>query len=157
MLAEKFGGRIPGKEEHKKFVLERIQSGDFLDKDVAAEILARIPDIEGGEISYCVEIMTIVALRLQEGFWLENCCSIICPQYYPPANQPAENLSLLGGFAFGLLVQEYVEDDEWVQKLFVHIQQYLSIVLQLNPQECKQLAGALSRVFTRLTAEKHDR
>ena len=79
------------------------------------------------------------------------------PQILPIEDPTRENLSLLGGFAFGLLVHEYVEDDDWVQNLLVHIQQYLSIVQQLNPQECKQLAGALFGVFERLTAEKHDR
>jgi hypothetical protein len=74
-----------------------------------------------------------------------------------PAGEPTrENLSLLGGFAFGILAQECVEDDEWVQKLFEHIQQYLSIVLRLNQQECNQLAGALSKVFARLTEEMHE-
>jgi hypothetical protein len=44
-----------------------------------------------------------------------------------------------------------MEDEEWIQKLFVHIQQYLSIVLKLNKEERKQLAEALSEIFSKLT------
>ena len=46
---------------------------------------------------------------------------------------------------------------EGVAVLFVHIQQYLGIVLQLDPQERDQLAGVLSGVFERLIDESNDR
>lgn len=151
-LTDKFGGRVPGKEELKQMVLSGIEIGDIWNKDLADEILARVPDIEQGEISYCVEIMTIVALRLQKGSGRKLLLDYL-PEILPIRNSTREDLTLLGGFAFGILAQECVEDDEWVQKLFVYIHQYLSIVLQLNPQECDQLAGALSEVFTILTAE----
>ena len=156
MLANQFGGRIPGQEEHKKLVLAKIQSGEFLDSELAGEVLARVPDIEQGEISYCVELMTIVALRLQAG-----CGRKILLDYLPgilPNGAPTrENLSMLGAFVFGIVAQECVEDGEWIEKLFVHIQQYLGIVLQLDPQERDQLAGVLSGVFERLIDESNDR
>jgi hypothetical protein len=152
MLANEFGGRIPGKEEHKRMVMAKIQSGEFLDKELAAGVLARIPDIEQGDVSFCVEIMTIVALRLKKGSGRKLLLNYL-PEILPPGDLTRENLSLLGGFAFGILVQECVGDEEWIQKLFTHIQQYLSIVMQLNPQENKQLAGALSEVYKSLTVE----
>lgn len=152
MLADEFGGCIPGKEEHKKIVVSKLRSGEFLDKEVAAEVLARVPDLEQGEISYCVEIMTIIALRLQDGFGRKMLLDHL-PGILSASNPTRENLSLLGGFAYGILTQECVEDVEWIQKLFIHIQQYLSIVLQLNPQECSQLAVALSGVFVRFADE----
>ena len=155
MISDEFGGHIPGTEEHKKMLMTKLQSGEFRDKEMAAEILARVPDVEGGEISYCVEIMTIVALRLRKGSGRKLLLDHL-PQLLPPGEAKRENLSLLGGFAFGILAQECVEDDEWIQKLFVYIQQYLKIVQQLSQQECDQLAGALSEVFDRLTEEQHD-
>jgi hypothetical protein len=155
MLAHEFGGRIPGKDEHKKYVMSRIQSGKFIDEELAAEVLARVPDIEGGDISYCVEIMTVVALRLKKGSGRKLLLDHL-PKMLPAGDPRRENLALLGGFAYGILAQECVEDDEWVQKLWVYIQQYLRIVLQLDPQECDQLARALSEVFTRLMEDRND-
>ena len=78
------------------------------------------------------------------------------PIILPTSDPTRGNLSLLGGFAFGVLAQECVENDEWVQKPFVYIQKYLNIVQQLDQQECNQLAGALSEVFVKFTKERHD-
>ena len=156
MLVEAFGGRIPGKEEHKKLVMTRVHSGGLLDNDLAVEVLARLLDVEDGKISYCVEIMSIVAVRLQRTTGrklLLKHWSRLLPTDHPTC----ADLSLQGGFAFGLLAQECGEDDNWIQKLFEHIQKYLSIVQQLNPQECNQLADALSEVFETLYADKYDR
>ena len=50
MLVVEFGGRIPGRDEHKEFVMSKIESDEFMDKELATEVLARIPDIEGGEL-----------------------------------------------------------------------------------------------------------
>ena len=38
-------------------------------------------------------------------------------------------------------------DSDWVRKLFMYIQQYLNIIHQLSPEQCDQLAEALSGVF----------
>jgi hypothetical protein len=151
-LANEFGGRIPEREERKHFFLSGIQSGEVWKKELAEEILARVPDIEHGEISYCVEIMTIAALRLQRSSGRRILLDYL-PEILPDSDPTPENLSLLGGFAFGLLAQECARDDEWIQKLFAYIQQYLKIVLSLTPQERAQLAQALSDVFTSLTQE----
>ena len=151
-LENQFGGRMPGKEERMKLVLEKIRSREFVDKELAVEVLAHVPDIEQGEISYCVELLTVVTLRLKDG-----CGRSIFQQYLPgmlPDGMPTrEQLSMLGGFAFGVVAQECVEDAEWIEKLFVHIQQYLNIVQQLDTQECEQLAGALSGIFERFIDE----
>lgn len=154
-LSDKFGGRVPGKEELIQIVLSGDDIGEIWNKELAGEILARVPDIEQGEISYCVEIMTIVAMRLKKGSGRKLLLDYL-PDMLPAGDSTRENLSLLGGFAFGLLAQECVDDEEWVLKLFVYIQQYISIVLQLNPLESQQLTKTLSEVFIRLTAEKHD-
>lgn len=155
LLAEEFEGRTLGKEERIKFALAKIESGTLSNTELTEEVLARVPDIEQGELSYCVEIMTIIALRLRSTsgrkLLLEYSTKIL-----PVSRTMPADLTLLGGFALGILAQECREDDEWFQKLFVHIQQYLNIVLQLNPQECDQLARALSGVFQRLTAGNHD-
>lgn len=154
-LTARFGGRIPDKQELKQIVLSGADLGEIWNKDLADELLARVPDIEPGELSFCVEIMTIIALRLKPGFGRK-----LLLNHLPtllPADQPTrENLAVFGGFALGILAQENVEDHQWFQKLYLYIQQYLTIVLQLDPQTCQQLAAALSAIFARLTDQRHD-
>jgi hypothetical protein len=155
MLNHEFGGRIPGKEEHKKFVLERLQSGEFLDREFAEEVLARVPDIEQGELSFCVEIMTIVVLRLRQHTGRKLLLGYL-PYIFPTDEFKRENLTLLGGFAFGILAQECVEKDDWVQNLLVYIQKYLSIVINLSDQKCDQLSEELLVMFEKLLAQRYD-
>jgi hypothetical protein len=145
--AQEFGGRVPGKEELKQSVIAGIETGDVKDKELMAAVLARLPDIDHPEISFCVELMTTATLRMEEDgpgkkVWLDY-----LPEVLTSGNPSRENLSLLGGFALGILAQENVRGSEWVDKLFVYIQQYTTIVLQLSPDECEQLAEALSGVF----------
>ena len=151
-LADKFAERLPDREELKQNVLSGIDTGEIWQEELADELLARVPDIKDGKISYCVEIMTIVVLRLQRGSGRKLLLDHL-PRILPADNPTREDLSLLGGFAFGLLAQECMKDDEWIQKLIVHIQKYLSIVQQLNPQESDQLAEALIEIFPKFRAE----
>lgn len=109
-------------------------------------------NIETDEITYCVDVMNQVASRLQR-----------CParkillEYLPdilPANQTTrENLTLLGGFAFGILAHENCGPEEWTQKLLDRLQGYLKIVNRINSEACDQLAGTLTEVFQQLTQE----
>lgn len=155
LLAEELDRRNLGKEDQLRVIMEKIQSGRLINNELTEAILARVPDIEQGDISYCVEIMTIIALRLPGSSGRKMLLEHL-PKILPASHPQREDLSLLGGFAFGILAQECLDDEEWVQKLFVHIQQYLSIVLRLNPQECRQLAKALTAVFIRLLDERED-
>jgi hypothetical protein len=154
-LANKYGGQNLGKEEFKRFVLTEFQSGEIEDKKLAEELLVRVTDIEHAEISFCVEIMTIVIMRLQRTSGRQMLLEYL-PKIMPANNSSCENLSLLGGFALGILAQENSKDEEWIHQLFIHIQQYQNIVKNLNPSECDQLAQALSEVCTRLSEDIHE-
>jgi hypothetical protein len=109
-------------------------------------------DIENDEITYCVDVMNQVATRMRR-----------CParkillEYLPdilPANQTTrENLTLLGGFTFGILAQENCGAEEWTQKLLDRLQSYLKIVNRISSEACDQLAGSLTEVFQQLTQE----
>lgn len=148
-LADKFGGRIPGIEEFKRFVLNAFQTGE-IDKALGEELLVRVTEIEHPGISFCVEIMTIVMMRLKRSSGRRTLLAYL-PKILPDNNPSCENLSLLGGFALGLLAQENSKDEEWIQQLFIHIQQYQKLVQGFIKQECDQLAQALSEVCTRLS------
>ncbi|MDX1437128.1 MAG: hypothetical protein R3335_09970 [Anaerolineales bacterium] len=145
-LVNEFGGSVPDKEALKQLVLAGFESGEVKDKQLASAVLARVPDIDDHDISFGVELMTIAALRMQEysgrQLWTDY-----LPEILGSGNPSSENLSLLGGFALGILAKENTPDSDWVRKLFVYIQQYLSIVHQLSAEQCDQLAEALAGVF----------
>lgn len=148
LLADKLDGRTLRKEERIKVALKKNQSGTFISSDLPEEVLPRMSDIEQGDISFCVEIMKIAALRLRDSSGRKLLLTYL-PKILPVDHATREDLTLLGGFVLGILAQESQQEDEWVQKLFAYIQQYLSRVLQFSPQECEQLARALSGVFDR--------
>jgi hypothetical protein len=154
-LSEKFGGKFPSKQELKQIVLNGGEIEPIWNIEIADELLARIPDIDPGELSFCVEIMTIIALRLKPSFGrkilLDHLATLL-----PVKDAAREDLALFGGFALGILVQENVADHDWCQHLFGYVQQYLNIVFTLNPQECQQLAQVLTDVFIRFSEEKYD-
>jgi hypothetical protein len=135
-------------DEINEFLFEQMRKGELKEQDILDEMLARIPPVENRPIRYCVEVMTIIALRLRQ-------CPgrLILQEYLPeiltgttPANRTS--LSLLGGFAFGILSTECASDQEWLGVLFMHVGQYLDIVSKMSPAEYRQLGEYLEKVFT---------
>ena len=57
---------------------------------------------------------------------------------------------MLGGFVFGILAQQSAPGQEWLSKLGEHLQGYLQVVMEMDSQECNQLAVQLTGVFARL-------
>lgn len=137
-------------DELSQFVLEKFRQDDLPNRDLARELMARIPPEGPGNIRYCVEVMTVVAIRLRERIGQHTLLTYL-PQLLAgddPSSQA--NLTLLGGLAFGLLVQEETTDHEWSQMLLEHAQHYQSLVNQMTAEECESLAEALTNVFAPL-------
>ncbi|MCP4360214.1 MAG: hypothetical protein GY796_19585 [Chloroflexi bacterium] len=137
-------------EAFGQFMLNKIESGEILDGGVGLEMLTRIPSHDSRQISYCMEVMTVVALRLQRyaGYKL---VTTYLPTMLPDTAPPTKaNLCLLGGFSFGILAEEESEDQEWTRMLFEHVQQYLDFVMMLAPEERQPLGDYLANVFTAL-------
>lgn len=140
-------------EEWKRFVLDRIRLGQIPDRELAEEILARIPPEGPEHIRYCLEVMTVTALRLRQHSGREKFLAYLV-DILPNGNEVSSaNLSLLGGFAFGILAQEETEDQEWSHILLEHVLQYQEIVHDLAPEDCRFLADELMSVFSPLTAD----
>jgi hypothetical protein len=136
--------------ELNQFVLDKLRQGDFPNRELAEGVLARIPPEGPEEIRYCVEVMTVVAIRLRERIG-QHVLFTYLPQILSADNpNPQANLTLLGGLAFGLLVQQEATDQEWSQMLLEHAQHYQNLVIQMAPEECASLAEALISVFAPL-------
>ncbi|MEA3439936.1 MAG: hypothetical protein U9R58_06605 [Chloroflexota bacterium] len=147
-LAEETGGA--DWEEVKQRLLEKTRKGDIQDRELAQEMLARIPSEGKSQVQYCVEVMTIVALRIRsiEGrnILLEYLPEMLTDQKV--ANRT--NLCLLGGFTLGILAIEDSGDREWGEQLFEHVQQYMEIVTRMNEENRRLLGEHLIQVFAPL-------
>jgi DNA-binding Lrp family transcriptional regulator len=138
-------------ESAKQRVLDSFRSGDLYDRELADEMLARIPSGGRGQLPYCVEVMTIVAIRIRsiEG---RQCLLKYLPEILPES-QPAKrtNLCMLGGYALGILSIEDSGDEEWVQLLIEHVQSYMNIIIKMDSEKCRLLGEHLIRVFAPLS------
>jgi hypothetical protein len=153
-MAREAGGADLEGDELKHFILDKMRKGEGWDHDLAREILARIPPHGSGKIRYCVEVMTIAALRLQ----LISDRRILL-EYLPdilPKDVTATrgHLSLLGGFTFGILAKGEFFDEEWSQMLFDHIKRSLNLIAEMDSNECRQLGELLTSVITPLIKDE---
>lgn len=139
-------------EAFKERVLERARSGEvpIRDPELAEELLARAPSDTDGVIAYCVEIMTVMALTLQRRGGRKRLLVFI-PQVLPASGDACRSsLSLLGGFALGVLAEEVDYDREWDYELLQHVLQYQALVIDMKPAQCRRLADSLRSVFAPL-------
>jgi DNA-binding MarR family transcriptional regulator len=147
-LAEETGGA--DWEEVKRRLLEKTRKGDIQDRELTEEILARIPSEGKSQVQYCVEVMTIVALRIRsiEG---RNILLEYLPEMLTDQKAASRtNLCLLGGFTLGILAIEDSGDREWGEQLFIHVQHYMDIVTRMNVENCRLLGEHLIQIFAPL-------
>ena len=134
----------------KARVLKKVQTGELKDRELVEQMLARVPPDEPKAIRYCTEVMTIVALRLRKRSG-RKLLSKNLPKILPDSDTAfRSNLSLLGGFALGVLAEESGEDNEWERELLHHVRRYQEIVIDMEPTYSKRLAASLRRVFAPL-------
>ena len=151
-IVKQMGGEEVPRNELKQFVIDKIRKGELYDKDLAEELLSMVPSDEQGEISYCTEVMKIAAQRAQQSFGRQTFMGNL-PELLLDSECPRENLSLLGGFAFGILAHEKIGDGDWDKNLFSHVQNYLDIVTDLSPENCEQLANSFAEIFTQFSEQ----
>ena len=147
-LAEETGGT--DWEGVKQRILDKTSKGENQERELVQEMLARIPSEGRSQVQYCVEVMTIVALRIRS-IKGRN----LLKKFYPemlPDKKPARrtNLCLLGGFALGMLAIEDSSDREWEQQLLEHVQVYMDIVTKMDIRRRQLLGEKLTRLFATL-------
>ena len=147
-LVEETGGA--DWEEIKQRFLDKTSKGEIQERELVQEMLARIPSEGKSQVQYCVEVMTIVALRIRS-IKGRNLLKKFFPEMVPDT-KPARrtNLCLLGGFALGMLAIEDRSDSEWEQQLFEHIQVYMDIVTKMDIRRCQLLGERLTILFATL-------
>jgi hypothetical protein len=151
-LQDETGSQVFNQKDVSQFILDRLPEAETWEKELLEELLARVPPDGKPQVIYCAEVMMVVSLHLRYSsgrrvFW----------EYIPeilPANSSdyRSRLSLLGGFAFGILAQvkNSDQDQEWTLNLFEHMQDYQNILTALSPEDCRQLADILGATFVSL-------
>jgi hypothetical protein len=149
-LAEQLGSEQLESEALKGFVLEKLRKGEMPDPEMTEQIMARLMPSGQGEVRYCLEVMTIAALRLKRSPGRQVLMDHL-PELLPGESGSCKaNLCLLGGFIYGLLAQHGATAPGWLDKLREHIQGYLHLVTEMNEADCNRLAKQLAGVFALL-------
>ena len=151
-LVDETGGvRLEG-EALKQYVLEKLRQGGMPedDKELVEQLMRRMLPAGQGDVRYCVEVMTIAALRVQHSAGRQALLEHL-PYILPGEGEACQTrLCLLGGFVFGILAQQSTPDQEWLGKLREHLQGYLEAVMEMGSQDCNKLAAQLASVFAGL-------
>ena len=144
------GAEFEDWEEVKFQILTRIRVGEFKDRDLAEELLARIPPNAPDALRFCYEVLTIIALRLVRGR-SRHILSKRLPQLLAMKGMiTRSNLLVLGGFMLGLLAEENPGDFEADQPILRLVERYQILVMNMEPRLCHRLGEDLREMFTLL-------
>lgn len=136
-------------DDLKQFLLQKLTSGELTHPDIGQEMLARIPPTNGNEqVSYCMEVMAVLVLRLKQSDGLDLLSTHLSKMLSDDGTMTQTNLCLLGGFAFGILAEHDSADHDWTDMLFEHVQQYVTIIMQLSAEECRIISEYITTTFT---------
>ncbi|NIM93279.1 MAG: hypothetical protein GTO18_06170 [Anaerolineales bacterium] len=133
----------------KDRILDQLRTGED-DDQLGIEMLARIPDVDEDPLRYCLEIATIIILRLRR-----HPKRHVFLEYLPLLMSSSENSDettpgLAAGFALGLLIDEIEKDPEWGCELIKHVRQYQRIVADMEADRRQRIADSLMEVFEML-------
>ena len=128
-------------------IMEKIRGGELNDHILAEEILARVPPDVPDVLRYCIEVMTIVILRLGKGTGRQVLAEHLPQIIEWKGTVTRSSLMLLGGFALGLLATESNSDVELNMLLLGHIRRYQSLVMDMDPRLCRRLGDSMKDVF----------
>ena len=137
-------------ETVKSRVLNRIRDGELQDRELAEQMLARVPPEGSSILRYCVEIITILALRLKRGAGRELLAEYLQKVLSEQNGASRVNLSLLSGFALGVLANENMDTAAWSSQMLDHVQRYQSLILEMDDKLMKRLIKNLAEVFSPL-------
>ena len=139
-------------KEHILARVRRAAAQPLVEKNLADEMLARVPPDEPEVLRYCVEVMTIIALRLRRRGSQQTLLDYLV-ELLPTNDEVCRaRLTLMGGFALGVLADEAQSDEKWAQELLVHMEHYQRLVLKIEPAVCRRLAQILGETFDLLRA-----
>lgn len=130
---------------HKSW--RRFEGEDLMTMFWQRKILARVPPDVPDVLRYCIEVMTIVILRLGKGTGRRVLAEHLPQIIEWKGTVTRSGLMLLGGFTLGLLANESNSDVEWNKLFLEHIRRYQSLVMDMEPRLCRRLGDSMKDVF----------
>ena len=128
-------------------ILARIRTGEFQDRILAEEMLARVPPEAPETLRYCFEVMVVLILRLGRGTGRHILVERL-PQFLELKGTISRSgLLLLGGFVLGLLANENAIDLDRDQSIIKQVERYQALVMEMEPRLCRRLGEGIQDMF----------
>jgi DNA-binding MarR family transcriptional regulator len=124
------------------------------DRELTQAMLARVPRQGPAPLRYCLEVMTVVALRLKGRARRRALARWLPALLHAPEGGDRAGLSLLGGWALAALDAETKGGDAWRQEAFTHLRRYQALVIEMDPALCRRLSAGLWDIFEPLLAQQ---
>jgi DNA-binding PadR family transcriptional regulator len=149
-LAGPAGPAAPGAwETVRQRLLENFTGNTAQDPGLTQALLAHVPPAGPAPVRYCLEVMTVVALRVR-GRQRDQLAAWLPALLRPPEGGDPASLSLLGGWALNTLAAETETDEAWRREALAHLRRYQALVIAMDPAACRALSAALDEMFTPL-------
>jgi hypothetical protein len=146
-VIQQAGGENLDHDQLRRLMSRKLHEGQVPYQDVIEEMLARIPVDGQGQARYCLEVMTILALRLQKCSRMGTVLEYLPDLLSGEDRGSRAGLCTLASFAAGVLAQECSPDPGWMAELMSYIRQFTQIVMEMDPAECRQLEQTLATAF----------
>jgi len=137
-------------EAVKERILNLFSSGEFADQEIGPEIIARVPPEGDDSIQYCIEVVTILALHARHSKMLPALRRFALETIPNEQASSRAYLSLLGGFALGVLAQDAEHDADWLRELISHVTQFQEHVLAISEEEGRRLTVGIREHFSEM-------
>ena len=140
-------------ETVKRRLVDNFAGEHAQDRELTEAMLARVPRQGPAPLRYCLEVMTVFALRLKGRQRRATLARWLPGLLNPPDGGDRAGLSLLGGWALAALGAETKAGDTWREETFRHVRRYQALVIEMDPDLCRRLSAGLCDVFAPLLAE----
>ncbi|MBN1135754.1 MAG: Rrf2 family transcriptional regulator [Anaerolineae bacterium] len=138
-------------EEWREKLLRHVHLGHLSlpEMDVVEELLARISGEEDESLRYCLEVISVIVLRLKRSAGRQLLLEFL-PEIMLPTSldiDAPQGWSLLGGFALGILVQENAADHAWCRELLQHVQRCGDLIVEMTREQRSRLTAVLNDIY----------
>lgn len=135
-------------------VFERLSESEIINSDLGQDVLGRIPTGETQALQYCMEVMSVIALRIKRGIGLQLLLDFFPKLLLEENTTTLDDLALFGGFALGVLAREKYEDVRWRDELYEHVKRYQILITEMTPDQQYLLVHNLKELYLSLLAEE---
>jgi DNA-binding MarR family transcriptional regulator len=148
LVAELAGSASPVDwETVKRRLVDNFAGAGAHDRELTEAMLARLPRQGPAPVRYCLEVMTVVALRLKGRARRKALARWLPALLEGPEGGDRASLSLLGGWALAALDAETGASDTWRREAFAHLRRYQALVIDMDPALCRRLCQGVCEVF----------